>query len=100
MSPYAYSESQNMICEFLGSPSGNKFKKPDAPLTLSLEKGLLKDKMIWSGKELDDTKYDKKSDIWSATSGNKSTIVLFSNQNKTLAIKNNVTDVKFTFKCE
>ena len=99
-SPWVYADSQNMTCEFLGSPSGNKFSPSSTPMTLSLEKGLLKDKMIWNSKEMDDAKFDKKSDTWFASSQNKSVNILFSNQNKILAIKNNVTDVRFTFACK
>ncbi|WP_062309474.1 hypothetical protein [Polynucleobacter sinensis] len=96
---YAHAETQNMICEFLESPTGSKFRQPEKPMSLSLERGLIKDKIIWNGKELDDTNYDKKNDYWSASSQNKNVIISFSNKQKILAIKNNSTDVQLNFLC-
>ncbi len=95
---HAHANIVQMTCKFFVVDP--KFKGPTEAIQLVLEEGLIKDKIVWANKELDDSKFDKRSDTWTATSQNKGVHFVFSNQTKVLSLKNDISGANLNFKCQ
>ena len=87
-----------MTCKFFVVDP--KFKGPPQPVSLLIEVGLIKDSIVWNDTELDEPKFNKKSDTWTATSQNNGVHFVFSNKTKVLSLKNDISGANLNFKCQ
>jgi hypothetical protein len=94
---HAHANIIQMTCKFFVVDP--KYKGPTEAIQLILEVGLIKDKIVWANKELEDSKFDKKSDTWTATSQNKGVKFVFLNDTKVLSLKNEISGANLNFKC-
>jgi hypothetical protein len=93
-----HAESISYVCKFF--PTNADHKGPPTDITLLLERGILKDKIVWNGKDLDDAKFNSKSNVWTATAQEKNVNMIFLVENKIFSLKNHISGANLNFKCK